>query len=61
MSFHPYEMVDGVREKSYFRNWWMTTGAVPDASPQVPVRDEKEEIAANSSSILGYAIDISRS
>jgi hypothetical protein len=24
----------------------MTTGAVPDASPQVPVRDEKEEIAA---------------
>jgi hypothetical protein len=28
-------MVDGVREKSYFRNWWMTTGAVPDASPQV--------------------------
>jgi hypothetical protein len=41
-----YEMVDGVREKSYFRNWWMTTGAVPDASPQVPVRDEKEEIAA---------------
>jgi hypothetical protein len=30
-------MVDGVREKSYFRNWWMTTGAVPDANPQVPV------------------------
>jgi phage tail protein X len=30
-----YEMVDGVREKSYFRNWWMTTGAVPDANPAI--------------------------
>jgi hypothetical protein len=39
-------MVDGVREKSYFRNWWMTTGAVPDANPQVPVRDEAEEVNA---------------
>jgi hypothetical protein len=41
-----YEMVDGVREKYYFRNWWMTTGAVPDANPQVPVRDEAEEVNA---------------
>jgi hypothetical protein len=41
-----YEMVDGVRKKSYFRNWWMTTGAVPDANPQVPVRDEAEEVNA---------------
>jgi hypothetical protein len=35
----------GTYRASYYRTWWMTKGVEPDDS-YIPVRDEKEEIAA---------------